>query len=99
MARLDVTVRTARDSAAIFAMLADNAGPEVAARYRREIEALYDRLVMFPRSGGPRPSFDRYARVGIVSPFVVIYDYRSDVVTVLRVLDGRRNITRRLVRQ
>jgi toxin ParE1/3/4 len=54
---------------------------------------------MFPRRGGPRPSFGRYARVGVVSPFVVIYDYRSDVVTVLRVLDGRRNITRRLVRQ
>jgi len=48
MARLEVTLRAARDSAAIYAMLADNAGAEVAARYRREIDALYDRLVMFP---------------------------------------------------
>jgi plasmid stabilization system protein ParE len=39
------------------------------------------------------------ARCGVVEPYVVIYDYRADVVTVLRVLDGRRNITRRLIRQ
>jgi toxin ParE1/3/4 len=80
-------------------MLADTAGPDVAARYRREIDGLYDRLVMFPRSGGPRPSFGRHARIGVVSPYVVIYDYRPDTVTILRILDGRRNITRRLVRQ
>lgn len=39
------------------------------------------------------------ARLGVVEPYVVIYDYRPDVVTVLRVLDGRRKLTRRLIRQ
>ncbi|HYD08376.1 MAG TPA: type II toxin-antitoxin system RelE/ParE family toxin [Reyranella sp.] len=95
MARLVITIH----AAAITAMLADNAGPDVAARYRREIDALYDRLIMFPRSGAPRPSWGRYARLAVVEPYVVIYDHRPDVVTVLRILDGRRNITRRLVRQ
>jgi toxin ParE1/3/4 len=99
MARLIVTVRAARDTAAIIMMLADVAGPEVAIRYRRQIDALYDRLIMFPRSGSRRPSFGRYTRVGVVAPYVVIYDYRPDLVTILRVLDGRRNIARHLVRQ
>jgi toxin ParE1/3/4 len=99
MARLVVTIRAGRDAAAITAMLADNAGPEVAARYRREIDALYNRLVMFPQSGSPRPTLGRYTRLGVVDPYVVIYDYRPDVVTILRILDGRRNITRGLVRQ
>jgi len=99
MARLVITIRAGRDAAAIIAMLTDNAGPEVAARYRRDINALYDRLILFPRSGAPPPSFGRYARLGVVEPYVVIFDYRPDVVTILRVLDGRRNITRRLIRQ
>jgi plasmid stabilization system protein ParE len=34
-----------------------------------------------------------------VEPYVVIYDYRPDVITILRILDGRRHITRRLMRQ
>ena len=80
-------------------MLADNAGPQVAARYRRNIDALYDRLVMFPQSGAPRPSLGRYTRLGVVEPYVIIYDYQPDVITILRILDGRRHITRRLIRQ
>lgn len=99
MARLVITIRAGRDAAAIIAMLADNAGPETAARYRRDIDALYGRLILFPRSGARRPSFGRHARLGVVEPYVVIYDYRPDVVTVLRVLDGRRKLTRRLIRQ
>ena len=83
-------VRAGRDAAAIIAMLADK--PDRSrARYRRDIDALYDRLVLFPRSGAPRPSFGRHARLEVVEPYVVIYDYRPDVVTILRVLDGRRN--------
>lgn len=99
MARLVITIKAGRDVTSIVAMLADNAGQEVADRYRRDIDALYARLIIFPRSGAPRPSLGRDARLGVVAPYVVIYDYRRDVVTVLRVLDGRRNITRRLIRQ
>jgi plasmid stabilization system protein ParE len=35
----------------------------------------------------------------IVEPYVVIYDVRDDTVRIVRVVDGRRNITRRLVRE
>jgi catechol 2,3-dioxygenase-like lactoylglutathione lyase family enzyme len=56
MARLVVTIRAARDVAAIVAMLTDNAGADVAIRYRRNIDTLYDRLSLFPRSGARRPA-------------------------------------------
>ncbi len=37
----------------------------------------------------------------VLSPYLVIYDHLSeaDTVNVVRILDGRRNITRQLVRQ
>ncbi len=36
---------------------------------------------------------------GVVSPYVVIYELEPDHVMVLRIVDGRRKITQRLVRQ
>jgi plasmid stabilization system protein ParE len=33
-----------------------------------------------------------------VAPYVIVYDYADGIVTVLRVLHGKRDITRRLVR-
>jgi len=35
----------------------------------------------------------------ILSPYVVVYDYVDAMVRIVRVLDGRRNITRRLARE
>lgn len=99
MARLTISAKAAVDVAAIVEMLKDHAGINVANHYRRDIDALYDRLAMFPRSGMRRTSLGRYARIGIVPPYIIIYDLVDDEVMILRVLDGRRNITRRLVRE
>jgi hypothetical protein len=38
-------------------------------------------------------------RIAVVEPYIVTYRYRADTVTVVRMVDGRRNITRRLVRE
>jgi toxin ParE1/3/4 len=54
---------------------------------------------MFPKSGARRPGLGRDARIGVVAPYVVVYDYQQDTVMILRIVDGRRNITRRLVRE
>ena len=54
---------------------------------------------LFPRSGMRRPSLGRDIRFGVVEPYVIIYRYRADTVTVARIVDGRRNITRQLVRE
>ncbi len=99
MARLVVSAYAELDAAAIVAMLADKAGSSVAARYRGEIERLFERLAQFPRSGATRRSLGRNTRIAVVPPYVVIYDLVSDEVRILRIVDGRRNITRQLVRE
>ena len=48
--------------------------------------------------GPPRSALGPKTRIAIVFPYLVIYDYEDDVVTVLRVLHGKRNITRNLIR-
>jgi toxin ParE1/3/4 len=99
MARLVVSAQAELDAAAIVALLTDKAGPQVASRYRRDIEYLFERLIMFPESGVRRPALGQDTRIGIVPPYIVIYDYSGEDVIVLRIVDGRRNITRRLVGQ
>jgi plasmid stabilization system protein ParE len=79
--------------------LAGLAGPAVARRYAQELEAIYERLAMFPASGARRKSLGPDTRIAILSPYVVVYDYVNEMVRIVRVLDGRRNIVRRLVRE
>jgi toxin ParE1/3/4 len=97
MAGLIVSAQAELDPAAIVAMLTDKVGAGVATRYRRDFEDLFERLAMFPKSGARRPGLGRDARIGVVAPYVVVYDYQRDTVMNLRIIDGRRNITRRLV--
>jgi len=99
MAKLIVSPQAALDAAAIIELLSDRAGIDVAAKYLREIDALFERISLFPRSGMRRPSLGRDIRFGVVEPYVIIYRYRADTVTVARIVDGRRNITRQLVRE
>ena len=99
MAKLIVSPQAELDTATIVAMLNDKAGAVVAERYRREFEELFERLMVFPMSGARRRLLTRHARIGVVQPYVVIYEYRRETVRILRVVDGRRNITRRLVGQ
>jgi plasmid stabilization system protein ParE len=50
-----------------------------------------------PDIGPPRHALGP-ARVVIILPYLVIYEHQENVVTVLRVLHGKRNITRDLLR-
>ncbi len=99
ISRLVFTALADADSAEIFAYLFASAGSKTALRYDAAFETLYDRLALFPESGAPRPALGEYIRVGIVSPFVVVYRYvpDEDMLTVLRIVDGRRRISGRLL--
>ena len=94
-----VSRRADADVDAMLEHLADLAGPAVARRYNQELDAVFERLAMFPESGARRRSLGPYARIAVVAPYVVVYDYQDNTVVIVRVLDGRRDITRRLVRQ
>ncbi len=99
MARIVVTASADADAADIVSDLAAKAGATVAARYDSDFDALYRRLESFPESGSPRPALGRLVRVGVVSPYIVIHEYidADDVVTIMRIVHGRRRITRRML--
>ena len=51
------------------------------------------------RIGAPRPSLGERVRIAIVHPYIVLYEYLhgSDLVQLLRVVHGRRKITKDLL--
>lgn len=97
MARVLITDPADADSVAIIGDLTSKAGELVADRYDAEFDALYRRLEAFPESGSPRPKLGRFIRIGLVSPYVVVYRHipDDDLVAIVRILHGRRRITRR----
>jgi toxin ParE1/3/4 len=97
MARVVVSDLAKRDVRRILSDLNEKAGYRVAANYAAEFKNTYRRLADFPASGPPRPELGAHARIAIILPYIVIYDYRDGGVTVLRVLHGKRNITRDLL--
>ena len=101
MARVVITDPADADSTEIIRDLTAKVGELVADRYEVEFDALYRRLATFPESGAPRPKLGRFIRIGLVSPYVVVYRHvpDDDLVAVIRILHGRRRITRRTLTQ
>jgi len=100
MTRLVVSLQARADTAYVIRDLAAKAGNAVAAKYTASFETLFDRLLRFPDSGAPRPAIARHARIGVVSPYIVIYEFdavTSDAVTIMRIVHGHRRITGKLL--
>ena len=99
MARVVIASSAAADYAEVITDLVAKAGLRAAAKYDEIFERLYDRLADHPGSGAPRPALGQNIRIGIVSPYIVIYrnDDDSNTVTVLRIAHGRRRITGRML--
>jgi toxin ParE1/3/4 len=98
MARVIVTALARRDVRRILSDLYERAGLRVATRYATAFKTAYRRLATIPAAGPPRPALGPLARIAVVPPYIIVYDYAGDEVMVLRVLHGKRNITRNLVR-
>lgn len=100
MTRLVVTADAEADLDEILQYLQREASVVVAEEYGRKFRACIERLVESPGIGSPRPALGATTRIGIVWPYLLIYDYvaSEDVLTLLRILHGKRNITRRLIR-
>ena len=100
MTRIVVSPQAGADIEGILDHLFEAAGISVVERYAADFQALDDRLTMFPASGVLRPQLGKNTRVAVLDPYLVIYDHAvgGETLTFLRVLDGRRNITRRMVR-
>ena len=100
MARLLLTNAADADIQDLMFDLGEKAGASVAGRYDADLDALYRRLEIFPEMGARRPELGPAVRICTVLPDVVIYEYRSsdDLVVIMRVLHGRRHMTRRSLR-
>jgi toxin ParE1/3/4 len=99
MARVIVSFMADADTAHILTYLTSRSGRATAAKYNALFENLYDRLAVHPDSGPRRPVLGPNVRIGIVPPYIVIYDHEpaADLITVLRIVDGRRRITGNLL--
>lgn len=101
MTQVIVSPEADADFLAILDRLTNLAGRSAANRYALDLRSIYRRLSMFPEIGSPRPRLGSRTRIVVLLPYVVVYDYLSpeDMVRIVRIVDGRRNITRRLVRE
>jgi toxin ParE1/3/4 len=71
----------------------------IAAKFNRRFERFYERLADHPDCRPPRPKLGSYIRSGVVLPYVVIYQHveGTDIVSIIRMLHGRRLLTRKLL--
>jgi toxin ParE1/3/4 len=101
MTRLVVTSDADHDAINIVAYLHREAGPRVAEDYGHRFQDTLSRLLDMPESGAPRPALGRNIRIAIVLPYLLIYEYtrHDDTLTLLRVVHGKRNITRELLQR
>ncbi len=99
MTRFVVTETADADRDDITDDLAGKAGIVTASKFDDLFEQLYDRIERYPRSCPLRPGLGRNMRIGVVEPYIILYRYTEidDTVTVLRLVDGRRKISKTLL--
>jgi toxin ParE1/3/4 len=97
VARLVFAPSAIADTREILATLVEKAGRPVAVAYFERFRSTFERIAGFPESGAPRPRLGASIRLAVVRPYVVIYRQSPEAAEVLRVLHGRRNVTRRIL--
>ncbi len=97
MTRLVVAGPAKLDIREILTKLSQLAGYPVSRRYGARFKAMYRYIAQYPAAGAPRPALGPQVRIRVVQPFVFIYDYSGDEVTILPIVDGRRQITPELL--
>jgi toxin ParE1/3/4 len=99
MATLVVAPAARVDVATILDGLERDVSERVALTYAEAFKAAFEHLADFPRTGAPRPKLGHDMRIWTVDPYVFYYRYTAvdDVVLIVRVLHGRRNVTRKFL--
>lgn len=99
MALLYFSEQSRRDLDNIIGRLERVAGAAVALSYASEFERSTDQLVQNPGLGAPRGRYGRNVRMLIVEPYLIFCEGgpKAMEVTVLRIIDGRRRITRSVI--
>ncbi len=88
------SVRSERDLREIWAYLIETAGSRAADEIVRRVVAATRKLAAHPRSGRSRDEIRKGLRSVSAPPFVVFYHVQDNVVSIIRVIDGRRDLER-----
>jgi toxin ParE1/3/4 len=101
MTRLVVAAEAESDIEAILDYLRREAGRATAIAYAERFTDAIERTRAFPRHGAPRAALGPDARIAIVYPYLLVYDFpaHGDTATLLRVLHGKRDITEQLIKR
>ena len=99
MAKVRLSVLAQTDFDQIISYLEKTAGPAIAKQYAHAFRAVINRLGQYPGSGAPRAKFGKLTRILIVSPYLIFYDgkQKCKVVDILRILHGRRKISKAMI--
>jgi len=82
-----------RDLSTILSVIAENAGPRVAARWRRAFAERTDALIRQPHLGATDEDLGPGRRRLVVSPYLVVYELTTpNEIAVLRVVHGARDL-------
>lgn len=92
-----ITQSAERDLEGIVDHLAGVRGTDFALSYLADLRQRVDTLQEFPRRYRVRRNFGRGVRVLVERPYLIIYRVETDTVNIMRVLHGRRRITKRLI--
>lgn len=92
--QIALSPRAVADFKQLTENLAEAAGLSVAERYASRIDDVFDLLATFPESGSPRPELGQGIRIRVIDPYIVFYAVVNSQVEVLRILHGKRHVTR-----
>lgn len=99
MAKVRLSAEAKADYDAIIDYVREAGGPAVAERYQADFFAAFDLLEAFPGRGAPRRKLGTNVRLLILKPYSIYYEGmpKSDAVLILRIVRGRRRVTKKLL--
>jgi toxin ParE1/3/4 len=86
-----VSRKAASDLLQIYSYVAQR-NPRAAEAIVHQIDIKFDQLTRFPFIGRERPSLAPELRSVVVGTHLIFYTVGSDRITIVRVIDGRRDI-------
>ncbi len=91
--RVRIRPRALADIAEIYQYIADRA-PNAARNLLKRINDRIDLIGFAPKAAQLRPDIGPGYRVAVVSPYLIFYRLVGDEAVVIRVVDGRQDLTR-----
>ncbi|HEY7301514.1 MAG TPA: type II toxin-antitoxin system RelE/ParE family toxin [Xanthobacteraceae bacterium] len=89
--KIFVSRTAAADLVQIYSYLAQR-NPNAAERLAHRIDRKFGELSRFPFIGRERSSLGPGLRSTVIGTHVIFYTVQSDLITIVRVIDGRRDI-------